>query len=122
MRINQKISLVVVLLAILVVTAVGGALVAAQDTTSPAGATIIQSSDDEGEKQTSASTSEAVLTEAEAVTIAEAERDSTATFVELEREGGIVVYSIELDDGSEVEVDATTGDILEIESAGSNDD
>ena len=122
MRINQKISLAVVLLAILVVTAVGGALVAAQDTTSPAGATIIQSSDDEGEKQTSASTSEAVLTEAEAVTIAEAERDSTATFVELEREGGIVVYSIELDDGSEVEVDATTGDILEIESAGSNDD
>ncbi|MBC8172219.1 MAG: PepSY domain-containing protein [Anaerolineae bacterium] len=123
MHINQKSLIAIVLLTLLLGTMGGVALVAAQGKPSSIDAPANQTgNDDEGEGETPASSSDAALTEAEAIAIAEAERSSKATFIELEHEAGLVVYSIELEDGSEVEVDASTGAILEIEGSGSDDD
>jgi uncharacterized membrane protein YkoI len=120
MRTNSK-YLMITLLLILLVSAIGGAaLVMAADATSLVPA--FEEGEKEGEDERPASASEARLTEAEAIAIAEAARSSTARYVELEREGGIVVYSIELEDGSEVELNADTGDIVEIELPGQDDD
>jgi uncharacterized membrane protein YkoI len=49
------------------------------------------------------------------IVIAEEELLSTVMFVELERENGQLVFEAELEDGSEIEIDAENGDILEIE-------
>lgn len=114
MKINRKTLLLVVALAILTVTT--GVLFAAQTTPNT------PDTEEEGEVESPASASDAALTEDEAVAIAEAHTGSTAAFVELERENGMVVYSIELEDGSEVEIDASNGDIVEEEGAGADDD
>ncbi len=114
MKINRKTLLLVGALIILIVTA--GILLAAQ--------TLPPTPDDEeaGEVESQASASDAALSQDEAIAIAEDYTGSTAAYVELERENGTVVYSIELEDGSEVEVDGNTGDILEVEGVGADDD
>lgn len=121
MRINRKTLLILGVVAILIV-GVGGLVLAAQSN----GLILNQNDDDNGseigENEGSATAADATLTQDEAIAIAEAERNSTATAIELEREHGKVIYSIELADGSEVEVDANTGDILQIEGAGSDSD
>ncbi|MCI0710267.1 MAG: PepSY domain-containing protein [Chloroflexi bacterium] len=122
MRTNQKSLLSIFLISLLLVIVGGAVLVAAQDTAPSAEASGIQNGDDNGEAETPASASDAVLTEAEAVAIAEAERGSTATYVELERERGVTLYSIELTDNSEVEINANTGEVIEIELPGTDND
>ena len=65
-----------------------------------------------------------------AITLEEAEAIALARYpgakvvaTELENEGGALLYSIELDNGAEVELDANTGTILPTESeAGSDSD
>lgn len=118
MRINRKILLPLLIVALLVLGIVGAVLVYASQ---PAPDTV-EAEDDEGEVESQASASEATLTRDEAIAIAEAETGSTAAFVELENENNTLVYSVELEDGSEIEIDASTGDILEIEGAGADSD
>jgi uncharacterized membrane protein YkoI len=57
----------------------------------------------------------AALTEHEIVAIAEAESDGAVIGVEKETEGGTLVYEVAFDSGTEVEVDANTGEVLEVE-------
>ncbi len=122
MSVQPKSRLLIIAAVLILVMLAGAALVTAQklpsSVTPGQGANI---SDDSGD-ETPASPADAQLTEAEAIAIAEAERGSTATFVELEREGGLVIYSIDQADGSEVEVDASSGAIVEVELADGNDD
>lgn len=47
---------------------------------------------------------------------------ATATDVSMEREGGLDVYEVQLDNGMEVEIDAATGEILETELEDDGDD
>jgi uncharacterized membrane protein YkoI len=122
MRTHQKSLLSIFLISLLVVVVGGAVLVAAQDAAPSAEASGIQNGDVNGEAETPVSASDAVLTEAEAVAIAEAERGSTATYVELEREHGVTLYSIELTDNSEVEINANTGEVIEIELPGTDND
>lgn len=71
----------------------------------------------------SASAQQGQLTADEARTAAEAASPgATATDVELEREGSKDVYEVQLDNGMEVEIDAVTGEILEIELEDDGDD
>jgi uncharacterized membrane protein YkoI len=114
MKVNRKVLLALVALVVLSIFA--GVLVAAQ-APQP-----VPDTEEDGEEESLASPSQAALTQDEAVAIAEEYAGSTAASVELEHEGGAVVYSVELEDGSEVEVDGNTGDILEVEGAGGDDD
>ncbi len=109
MTLNRKVLLALV--ALVIVSIFAGVLVAAQ------GSPPAPDTEADGEEESLASPSEAALTQDEAVAIAEEYTGSTAAFVELEHEGGTVVYSVGLEDGSEVEVDGNTGDILEVEGA-----
>ena len=69
---------------------------------------------------------EAVITEEEAVSIAEEHTGGTAFSVELENEDGYLVYGVhvEKDDGSkyDVKVDAGTGEVLKVDSDDDDDD
>ncbi|MBZ0283123.1 MAG: PepSY domain-containing protein [Anaerolineae bacterium] len=114
MRINSK-RLLSILVITLLALAVGGVMfVVAQDATLASNVEILQNdTDDIGDNATAAT--EVTLTQDEAIVIAEAARDTTAILVELESEHGVNVYSIELADNSEVEVNANTGEIIEIE-------
>ena len=78
--------------------------------------------DNETEDESPIPAGEATLTEAEAIAIAVAERGTQSKRVELERERRRLVYSIEMVDGSEVEIDADTGTIIEVEPPGSDQD
>jgi len=61
--------------------------------------------------------SQAAITQAEAEAIALAEYPgANVVATELENEGGILLYSVELDNGAEVEVDANTGAVLPSEA------
>lgn len=115
MQINRK-SLLIVMLIGLLVLAVGGTVLVAAQTELPA--TEVEADHDGDSVETPASAVDALLTEAEVMAIAQAERGSTVVASELEREGGVVIYSIELADGSEVEIDANTGAILQTEFPG----
>ena len=42
--------------------------------------------------------------------------------VKLDGEDGTLIYDVELDNGTEVEVDATSGEVLKTEQAGAEDD
>ncbi len=71
----------------------------------------------------SANAQQSQLTPDEAKAAAEAESPgATATDVSLEREGSVDVYEVQLDNGMEVEIDAATGEILEIELEDDGDD
>lgn len=60
---------------------------------------------------------QAAITQEEAEAIALAQYpDAKVLATELENEGGTLLYSIELDNSAEVEVDATTGTILPAET------
>ena len=120
MKIHRKILLSLLIAALLVMGVGAAVLVNAQD--SQPGPDTGETEEEGGETESPASPSDAALTQDEAIAIAEAETGSTAAFVELENEGGSVIYSIELEDGSEVEVDANTGDILQVEGAGTDSD
>lgn len=120
MRINRKILLPLLIAALLILGISFAALVTAQD--APSAPDTAETEDEAGEAEDPASASDATLTQDEAIAIAEAETGSTAAFVELENEGGTVLYSVELADGSELEIDANTGDILQVEGAGADDD
>jgi uncharacterized protein YpmB len=70
----------------------------------------------------SAGAQDGQLTPEEARTVAESEfSGATATDVDLEREGGHLIYEVELDNGAEVEIDADSGEILEIEMEDDDD-
>jgi uncharacterized membrane protein YkoI len=120
MRINQKNLPLVLLVILLALGIIGAVWVSAQDT--PAAPDATETEDDGNEFESPGSPADTALTQDDAIAIAESHSGSAAAFVELENEGGILVYSIELEDGSEVEVDANTGDILEVEGPGSDDD
>lgn len=64
----------------------------------------------------------ATLTADDAKAIAESETGATATEVELDDENGSLVYSVTLDDGQEVLVDAGNGSVLLTEAADSEAD
>lgn len=71
----------------------------------------------------SASAQNDQLTPDEAMAAAEdVSPGASATSVELEREGSIDVYEVQLDNGMEVEIDAATGEILETELEDDGDD
>lgn len=60
-----------------------------------------------------------IITAEEAVDIAKQQASGTLTNIELENEHGIVVYSIEFEDGQteyDFDIDAVTGDILKAET------
>jgi len=116
MKINRKVLLTLFIVTLVILGIGAAALVAAQ------GSQPDTDTEDDNETESVAAPSDTTLTQEEAIAIAEAETGSTTAFVELEKEGGFVIYSIELEDGSEVEIDANTGDILEVEGAGANDD
>ncbi len=120
MNINRRILLPLFLIALIVLGIIGAVLVSAQDSRPAPDAAETETND--GEADSPASPSEAALTQDQAVAIAEAYTGSTMAFVELENEGGVLKYSVELEDGSEVEVDANTGGILQVEGAGSAGD
>ena len=120
MKINRKILLPLLIAALLVLAVGAAVLVNAQD--SQPGPDTGEADEVGGESESQALPADVTLTQDEAIAIAEAERGSTAAAVELEGEGGHALYSIELEDGSEVEVDANTGDILQVEGAGSDGD
>ena len=119
MRINRKTGLLL-LAALLLLGISAAALTFAQDAGSApdSGETEVN----EGGSEGAVSASAVKLTEAEAIAIAEAKAHSTYTAVELESEDGVALYSIELKDDSEVEVDANTGVILQVEVPGSDGD
>lgn len=58
----------------------------------------------------------AKVSRAQAIAAASAKVSGKVVEVEIEKEGGVVLYSIEFDSGNEAEVDATTGVVLGIES------
>ncbi len=71
----------------------------------------------------SANAQQSQLTPDEAKAAAEAvSPGATATDVKIEREGGLDVYEVQLDNGMEVEIDAATGEILETELEDDGDD
>lgn len=60
-----------------------------------------------------------IITAEEAVDIAKQQASGTLTNIELENEHGIVVYSVEFEDGQteyDFDIDAVTGDILKAET------
>ena len=72
---------------------------------------------------TTARAQQSQLTSDEAKVAAEAvSPGAAATHVGLEHEGGKDVYEVQLDNGMEVEIDATTGEILATEQSDDGDD
>ncbi len=73
--------------------------------------------DDDGadEEEGAHLASEATISAEEAIAIASAKVDGVAGSVELERENGRLLYEISFDSGYEVEVDAETGAVVEVE-------
>lgn len=72
---------------------------------------------------TTARAQQSQLTSDEAKAAAEAvSPGAAATHVGLEHEGGKDVYEVQLDNGMEVEIDATTGEILATEQSDDGDD
>lgn len=72
---------------------------------------------------TTARAQQSQLTSDEAKAAAEAvSPGAAATHVGLEYEGGKDVYEVQLDNGMEVEIDATTGEILATEQSDDGDD
>ena len=61
-----------------------------------------------------------MITAQEAQATVETETDGTVVKVELDNENGVLVYSVELEDGSDVKVDAGDGTILHTEAAGAD--
>jgi len=111
MKINRWIALA--LIALLVVAAMGAITYT----------TFAQGSGDDGDDASesqdggAALQGQATLTQEEAEAIALAEYPGAKVrATELEMEGGVLLYSVELDNGAEVELDANTGDILPVES------
>lgn len=62
----------------------------------------------------------ATVTEAQAIAAASAKVAGKVVKVELEDEAGVVLYSIEFDNGQDAEVNATTGAVLKVEADNSN--
>lgn len=62
----------------------------------------------------------ATVTEAQAIAAASAKVAGKVVKVELEDEAGVVLYSIEFDNGQDAEVNATTGTVLKVEADNSN--
>jgi uncharacterized membrane protein YkoI len=107
MKIKRWIALA--LIAMLVV----GAMAAVTYTTFAQGSGT--DNDDASETQDNSTTlqARAVITQEEAEAIALAKYPGAkVAATELENEGGTLLYSIELDNGAEVEVDATSGTVL----------
>ena len=71
--------------------------------------------DHEDEQEGAHLAAEAALSIEEAIAIASEEVEGRAGEVELEREGGRLLYEIEFDSGYEVELDASTGEVVEVE-------
>lgn len=122
MRINRKTGLALLLAVLMVLGISAVALAFAQNSGTVPDNGDTEISDDGAESEGFISPSAVKLTEADAIAIAETKSGSTYTAVELEQEGGVASYSIELKNGSEIEVDANTGSILQVEGAGSSDD
>ncbi|MEO5886201.1 MAG: PepSY domain-containing protein [Anaerolineales bacterium] len=109
MKINKWIALVSV--ALLVVAAMG----AITYTTFAQGFGGNDAS--ESQDNSAVSQDQAAITQEEAEAIALAQYpDAKVLATELENEGGTLLYSIELDNGAEVEVDANTGTVLPAEA------
>jgi uncharacterized membrane protein YkoI len=68
--------------------------------------------------ESAALASRATITAEEAQAAVEAETGGTVVKVELDNENGVLVYSVELEDGTDVKVDAGNGSILIVEPAG----
>lgn len=111
MKINRWIALAAI--ALLVVAAMG-AISYTTFAQGPGG-----DGDEASESQDSGAAlqSQAAITREEAEAIALAEYPGTKVrATELENEGGTLLYSVELDNGAEVEIDANTGTVLPAEA------
>ena len=113
MKINKWIALAMI--ALLVVAALG----AITYTTFAQGT----GGNDDGNEASESQDNGAVLQDQAAITQEEAEAIALAQYpdakvlaTELENEGGTLLYSIELDNGAEMEVDANTGTVLPAEA------
>ncbi len=69
-------------------------------------------------EQCAALVAQATITPEEAQAAAETESGGVVVKVELDNENGFLVYSVEMEDGSDVKVDAGNGSILIVEPAG----
>jgi uncharacterized membrane protein YkoI len=111
MKINRWIALAAI--ALLVVAAMG----AITYTTFAQGPGTDGDDASESQDNGAALQNQAAITQEEAEAIALAEYPGAkVTATELENEGGTLLYSVELDNGAEVEVDANTGTILPAEA------
>lgn len=109
MKINKWIALAAI--ALLVVAALG-AITYTTFAQGPGGNDTSESQDNGA-----ALKDQAAITQEEAEAIALAQYpDAKVVATELENEGGTLLYSIELDNGAEVEVDANTGTVLPTEA------
>ncbi len=116
MKINRWIALA--LIAVLVV----GVMAAVTYTTFAQGSGTDNDDASETQDNSTALQGQAVITQEEAEAIALAEYPgANVAATELENEGGTLLYSIELDNGAEVELDANTGAILPTESEAGTD-
>lgn len=61
------------------------------------------------------------LTRAQEIAL-DGQSGAVVTGVELDGDDGVLAYDVRLDNGTEVEIDATTGAILETEQAGADDE
>lgn len=56
------------------------------------------------------------ITKDEAIAIAQAKADGAVLDVEVDKDGDTVVYEVELDSGTDVAVNAATGDVIRVEA------
>ena len=111
MKINRWIALAAI--ALLVVAAMG----AMTYTTFAQGSGTDGDEASESQDSGAALQGQAALTQEEAEAIALAQYPGTKVVAtELENEGGTLLYSVELDNGAEVELDANTGAVLPAEA------
>ena len=126
MRINKTAGILLVLVA-LMLGGLGGGVLLTQQVLSVDAAPLLQegaTDDDDGanedddaneadEVEEAVSPDQATISAADAKAAAEAAYpEAKAVAVELEHERGQVVYEVELDNGLEVQIDATNGDFL----------
>lgn len=107
MKINRWIALA--LIAMLIV----GVMTTITYTTFAQGSGTDNDDASETQENSTALQGQAVITQEEAEAIALAHHPgANVSATELENEGGTLLYSVELDNGAEVEVDATSGTVL----------
>jgi len=80
-----------------------------------------EEADEAGDAEEAIPADAASITEDQAIAAASNKAGGTVKSVSLDDEDGTIVYEVDYDDGTEVAVDANTGDVLKVEAAGAGD-